>query len=298
MKMAIKGVMAPITTPFDETTGDVDAVALRNNARSLFDAGLTGILAAGSTGEAAMLDEVEYRSIIEWLRDVVPEDRHLMAGAGRESTRGTIAACQAAGRAGADTVLIRAPAYYGAGLSDDALVDHFRAVADASPLPILLYNIPKYTHLTISDGVFRALVTHENIIGAKDSSGDLKNFIKYREAAPDWSLLVGNGTLLYAALESGGVGGILAVANFAAETAAGIAEAFDRGERNTAGALQERLTPLHKEIVGALGPAGVKAAMDVVGLHGGPVRAPLRNVGPDRTSDVQSLLARSNLIAT
>lgn len=294
----LKGVMAPITTPFDEATGEVDAVALRANVRSLLEAGLSGILAAGSTGEAALLSETEYQNVIEWLRDVVPEDRHLMVGAGRESTRGTIAACHTAARAGADTVLVRAPSYYGPGLSDDALIGHFRAIADQSPVPVLLYNIPKYTHLSISDGVFQALAHHENIVGAKDSSGDLKNFIAYREAVPQWSLMVGNGTLLYAALESGGVGGILAVANFAAETAVAIADAFTRGEKAEAGSQQELLTPLHVEVVGKAGPAGIKAAMDAVGLRGGPVRKPLDSISPARRADIQTLLARSNLIAT
>ncbi len=137
------GVMAPITTPFDDKTGDVDAVALRNNARGLLDAGLSGLLAVGSTGEAALLDEHEYRQVIEWLRDVVPDEKRLMVGAGRESTRGTVVACKLAGDVGADAVLVRAPTYYGGGLSDGALIDHFRVIADESPVPVFLYNIPK-----------------------------------------------------------------------------------------------------------------------------------------------------------
>src|SRR3989338_7827753 len=108
-----EGVFVAITTPFDETTGDIAPVALRSNARALLDAGVNGILAAGSTGEQALLSEDEYRSIVGWLRDVVPDARGLLAGAGRESTRATILACRAATDEGADAVLVRAPAYYG-----------------------------------------------------------------------------------------------------------------------------------------------------------------------------------------
>src|SRR3970282_2855811 len=145
-------------------------------------------------------------------RDVVPDDRWLLAGAGKESTRATIAACHAAADEGADAVLVRPPAYYGATLPPQALVEHFRRVADESPLPVLLYNIPKYTHLTLPDTLFAALVEHQNILGAKDSSGDLKLFAAYRAAAPRWALFVGSGSRYYAALELGAVGGILAVA--------------------------------------------------------------------------------------
>ena len=133
-------------------------------------------------------------------------------------------------------------------------------MADASPVPVLVYNIPKYTHLPIAAGLLRQLAAHTNIIGVKDSSGDAKNLAAYRDAVPRWSVFAGSGSLLYAALELGCDGGILAVACFAGALCAQVFAAFRAGDRAGAGKLQERLAPLDREIVGKLGPAGVKAA--------------------------------------
>ncbi len=287
---AVRGLLVPITTPFDPVTGAPAPVTLRANARTLLAAGAHGIVAGGSTGEAALLDEDEYGHVVEWLRDVVPEDRLLVAGAGRESTRATIAACQVAGDLGADAVLVRAPAYYGASLSSAALADHFRHVADASPVPVLLYNIPKYTHVALSDQLLAALADHGNIAGAKDSSGDLRNFAAYRAAAPHWAMLMGSGSHWYAALELGAAGGILALGNFAAPLAVEVWRAFAAGDRPAAGAVQERLTPLNKGTVGERGVPGVKAAMDLVGLTGGPVRPPLLDLASGERDAVAALL--------
>jgi len=287
------GLLIPITTPFDTHSGEVAPVSLRDNARALLDAGVDGMLAAGSTGEAALLSEQEYRQVIGWLRDVVPDDKWLFAGAGKESTRATIHACEIASEEGADAVLVRPPAYYGPSLSPQALVDHFRRVADASPLPVLLYNIPKYTHVTLPDTLLSALAEHENIVGAKDSSGDLKLFAAYREAAPEWAMFVGSGSRYYAALELGAVGGILAVACYAAPIAVRVGQAFAEGDRAGAGAGQEVLTPLNQEIVQKLGVPGVKAAMDAAGLAGGPVRPPLADVSPADRARITSLVTQA-----
>jgi len=285
------GVLAPITTPFDRATGDVAPVHLRQNVVRLVDAGLDGIVVAGSTGESALLDPDEQRRMVSWVREVLPDGRWLVAGTGSESTRQAVALTRAAGAEGADAVLVRPPGYFASATSPASLADYFRAVADASPVPVLVYNIPKYTHLAIAAGLLQQLATHPNIVGVKDSSGDAKNLAAYRDAAPEWSVLVGSGSLLYAALELGCDGGILAVACFAAKLCADILAAFRAGDRVRAGGLQERLVPLDKEIVGKLGPAGVKAAMDAVGLYGGPVRAPLAPVARADRERVATLVA-------
>lgn len=290
------GLLVPITTPFDAATGDVAPVDLRENARALMAAGVDGLLAAGSTGEAALLDEREYQQVVAWLRDVVPDGRWLLAGAGRESTRATIAACQAAADEGADAVLVRPPAYYAPSLEPPALVDHFRRVADVSPIPVMLYNIPKYTHLSLNESVVGPLADHENIWGAKDSSGDLKQFATMREAAPHWTMLVGSGALAYAALEMGGAGAIAAVACFAGEATVAIGHCFRAGDRAGAGAAQERVAPLHRAIVGGRGVPGVKAAMDLVGLTGGPPRPPLTSVTAAQREELRGLLAGAGLL--
>jgi 4-hydroxy-2-oxoglutarate aldolase len=289
------GVLAPLTTPFDPATGNVAPVALRNNTRAVLDAGADGVVVAGSTGEASLLSDDEAGEMVGWLREVVPDDKLLIVGAGRESTRATVAACRSGAEHGADAALVRAPSYFSRIVSQHALVDHFRTVADESPIPILVYNIPLYTNLPIADSTLTVLAAHPNIIGAKDSSGDLKNFAAYRDAVPDWAMFIGSGALFYAALELGAAGGVLAVADFAAETAVEVAQAFARGDGQAAGGAQERLTPLHKEIVGKFGPPGVKVAMDAVGLIGGPVRAPLESPGHGDRDRIEKLLRTAQL---
>jgi len=287
------GVLVPITTPFDSATGEVAPVHLRHNVTRLIAAGLDGVVVAGSTGESALLEPDEQRRMVGWVREVLPDKRWLIAGTGGESTRQAVALTRAAAAEGADAVLVRPPAYFSAAVSPASLADYYRAVADASPVPVLVYNIPKYTHLQLAAGLLRQLAAHGNIVGAKDSSGDAKNLAAYRDAAPEWSVFVGSGSLLYAALERGCDGGILAVACFAAALSAQLLAAFRAGDREGAGKLQERLAPLDREIVGKLGPAGVKAAMDAVGggLYGGPVRPPLAPVAASDRERVAKLVA-------
>ena len=291
------GVIAPLATPFDAVTGELAPVPLRQAARALLAAGLDGFVSAGSTGEGELLDEQEKVQLVEWLRDVVPEDKWLIAGAGAESTRAAIRAAQAAGSAGADAVLVRPPSYFSSLLSPSAVAYHYARVADASPVPVVIYNIPKFAHVTIQDGVLRAVADHENIVGFKDSSGDLKNFAAFRAAAPRFTALMGSGHLFYPALELGAAGGILAVACFAAETCAQLFRAFREEDRQRSGHLQERLVPIARDVVGALGPAGTKAAMELVGLPCGPVRAPLVGLDARQLARVRDLLSAAGLAA-
>ena len=289
----LAGVLAPITTPFDQTTGEVAPVHLRDNVTRLVQDGLDGVVVAGSTGESALLEPDEQRRMVAWVRDILPDQRWLVAGTGAESTRQAVTLTRAAAAEGADAVLVRPPSYYAAAVSPASLVDYYRAIAEASPIPVLVYNIPKYTHLPVAAALLQQLASHPNIVGVKDSSGDPKNLGAYRDAVPRWSVLVGSGSLLYAALELGCDGGVPAVACFAARVCAGILTAFRAGDRARAGSLQERLVPLDKEIVAKLGPAGVKAAMDLVGagLYGGPVRAPLAPVTAADRERVAKLVA-------
>jgi 4-hydroxy-2-oxoglutarate aldolase len=296
MKEKPTGLLVPLTTPFDDVTGDVAPVALRDNARAIISAGASGIVAAGSTGEASLLSEAEFRQVVAWLRDVVPDDLWLLAGAGRESTRATVAACRSAAEEGADAALVRVPSYYAPVITTASLTDHFHTVADRSPIPIVLYNFPRYSHLPIPVELVAALANHENVWGAKDSAGDLKNFVAFREAAPNWAMLIGPGALYYAALELGAAGAIAAVGCFAARQTAEIGRQFAAGDTAAAGALQEVVVPLHKTIVGELGIPGIKVAMDAVGLVGGPARAPIPSLGGKGVERVRGLLREAKLL--
>ncbi len=287
----LEGVFAPVTTPFDPSRGDLVAAPFRHNIERLLAAGLSGILVAGSTGEAALLDPAEQETLVRWARTVIPPDRWLLAGTGAESTRQAVALTRAAAAAGADAVLVRPPGYFSAALTPASLGDYYRAIADASPIPVLVYNIPKYTHVAVPPALLAELARHERIVGVKDSSGDARNLAAYRAAVPRWSVLVGSASLLYPALEMGCDGGVVGVACFAAAACVELYAAFRAGDTARAQALQERIGPLDKAIVGALGPAGIKAAMDAVGLHGGPPRAPLAPLGPADRERVARLVA-------
>jgi 4-hydroxy-2-oxoglutarate aldolase len=284
------GVLAPVVTTFDDTTGDLAAIPFRANVRAHLDAGLAGVVVAGSTGEAALLEEHERHRLLEWARAIVPDDRWLIAGTGAESTRLTIRRAREAAERGADAVLVVAPHYYGAQMTPEALATHFRQVADESPLPLILYNIPKYVHFALAPGLVQELATHGNVVGIKDSSGDLSQLGAYLNAQSErFTVLTGSGSGLYPALEMGARGGILAVALFAAPLSVSLSRAFAAGDMAAAGRAQERLVPLARTIVGELGVAGVKAALDLVGLAGGLVRSPLlplRAAGRERVADL------------
>ena len=291
-KIPPAGIFPPITTPFDPTTGAIAPVQFRENIERLLAEGVDGIVVSGSTGEAPLLEPEEQRLLVGLARDTLPDGKWLIAGTGGESTRQTIALSQAAGDAGANAVLVRAPSYFSAALTPETLALHFRAVADLSPVPVLIYNIPKYTHLPLAPALLQQLTSHERIIGVKDSSGDPKNLAAYRAAVPRWSVLVGSASLLFTALELGCQGGVVGVACYAPSLCVQLVREFAQGGSHRAAALQlqERITPLDKDIVGRLGPAGVKAAMDAVGLYGGPVRPPLPPLSPADRERVSALV--------
>jgi dihydrodipicolinate synthase/N-acetylneuraminate lyase len=290
MTATVTGVLAAIATPFDRRTGAVAEDRLRANVAALLADGLSGVVVAGSTGEAPLLDADEVRRLVGVARDAVPSGRRLLAGTGAEATRQAVALSRAAGAEGADAVLVRPPAYFGPGLGATQLADYYRGVADGSPVPVLVYNIPKFTRVAIPAAVLVELAAHPNIAGVKDSSGDIDTFTSYRAAVPGWSVLVGSASLLLAALERGGDGSICAAACFAARRCADLYAAFRAGDRGRAAALQEQITPLDRRIVGGLGAAGVKAAMDAAGLYGGPVRAPLADLPAAESSEVAVLV--------
>lgn len=286
----LAGIFPPITTPFQGPIGPIATQRFQHNVTHLLAEGVAGLVVSGSTGEAPLLDAEEQRQLVELARDVMKDGAWLIAGTGGESTLETVKLSLAAAEAGADAILVRPPSYYSAAMSPASLAVHFLSVADASPVPMLIYNIPKYTHLSLAPSLLRQLASHERIIGVKDSSGDPKSVAAYREAVPDWAVLVGGASLLLTALELGCQGGIVGVACYAPSLCVTLVREFANGNRAAASALQDRITPLDKEIVGKLGPAGVKAAMDAVGLYGGPVRAPLADLSNADRERVSALV--------
>jgi 4-hydroxy-2-oxoglutarate aldolase len=259
---------------------------------------MDGLVITGSTGEAAFLDSSERAKLVETARDIVPRDKLLIVGTGAESTRTCLQQTRDAAKRGADAVLVVAPHYYSAAMTTDALRTHYNRVADESPVPVVLYSIPKYMHFPIPPALVAELARHRNIIGIKDSSGQRDLIAAYLEAQSEkFSVLTGNGQLFHHSVASGARGGILAVALFAAGLSLDVMAAVKNGNDDAATAAQARLTPLGAKIVGELGVPGVKAAMDRVGggLHGGPVRSPLQPLSIEQREAVNELLRSAEL---
>jgi dihydrodipicolinate synthase/N-acetylneuraminate lyase len=296
MMNQLRGVFAPVITTFYPQTGELDLASFAANIRSHLAAGLHGIVVTGSTGEATLLDSNERAAMVDAAREMVPSDKTLIVGTGAESTRTCLELTRDAASRGADAVLVVAPHYYGTAMTTPALSKHYRRIADESPLPVVLYNIPKYMHFSLAPGLVSELSLHQNIVGIKDSSGDLSLLASYLNAESEsFAVLTGNAGTFLGALRAGADGGILAVALFAAAMSLDVYEAALRGDDAAADAAQARLTPLGAKIVGEMGVAGVKAAMDRVGLLGGPVRSPLLPLDEARRALVAELLRSAEL---
>jgi 4-hydroxy-2-oxoglutarate aldolase len=298
--ISLEGIFGPVVTPFD-AAGDIDGDAFVQNVRAHMAAGLQGIVVTGSTGEAALLDESERTRLVELARAAVPEDRALIVGTGAESTRAVIERNRMVAERGADAVLVVAPHYYGDAMTPDTLREHYLRIADASPIPVMLYTIPKYMHFALPPEVALTLAQHENIVGMKDSSGDAALFTRYLEAQSDsFRVLTGSGTLFAEALRLGARGAILAVALFAPATATDVWRAHREGNGGGPGAAaaQARLGHLASRVVAGLGVPGVKAALDAVGLRGGLPRPPLRPLAGPVLASVRELVQPAEPAAT
>jgi 4-hydroxy-2-oxoglutarate aldolase len=296
MPKALTGIFGPVVTTFEETSGELASGAFRANIKAYMAAGLAGVLVAGSTGEAALLDEDERLRITELARALVPDDRGLLVGTGAAATRDCVRRTTDAAERGADAVLVVPPHYYGASMTEDALWAHYSRVADESPVPVMLYNIPKYTHLALGAKLVHALAEHPNIFGIKDSTGDMTQLRAYLEAQSEgFSVVTGHAGTVLDAIGYGARAGILAVALFAAPLVFDLMDAIARGDGVEATEMQARVRSIAKEIVAELGPPGIKVAMDLVGLTGGPPRAPLRPLGAGERERLATLLGSVGL---
>jgi 4-hydroxy-2-oxoglutarate aldolase len=290
-KIALGGVLLPITTPFTADQ-ELDLQALQSNIRRWQQTGILGFAVLGSTGERVHVSEREYVEIIEAARAATATQLTFIAGAGQASVAVTNDEIRKAAAAGADAVLVITPHFYRSAITQQTLIDYYRAVADAAPVPVLLYSMPALTGIKIEPETIARLSEHANIIGVKDSSNDIAGFAETVNLCPsDFAVLTGNGTVLLDALRAGATGAILAVGCAAPEACVEIFGAFKAGEEERAGELQAKLTPLATAVTTRFGIGGLKAALDLAGYHGGAVRAPLR--APDETAraEIERLLA-------
>ena len=270
------GIFTPIVTPFtsDDT---IDEGALQRNVLRWMQTPLTGLVVLGSNGEAPQLEDVEADRVVEIVRQHVPRERPLIAGTGRESTKATIAATARAAAAGVDAVLVRTPSFFKAQMTTDVFVRHYTEVADASPVPVLLYNVAMFTGVTLPVEAVERLAAHPNIVGMKESGSDIGLIADYINRTPDdFTVLAGSATTVFHAVCAGCDGAILALAALLPEACVAMLELVRENRLDEARALQQRVMPLARAVGGTYGVSGLKAALDLIGYNGGVPRPPLR----------------------
>lgn len=271
----LHGIFPPLTTPFDKAE-NLRPDKLRTNIQKLSKHALSGFLVLGSNGELVMLDPKEKLEAIYAAREAIEPGKLMLAGTGCESTRDTIQLTREAGKAGADAVLVLNPSYYKGQMDQEALVSHYAAVAEASTVPVIIYNMPSNSGLDMTAENILAIAAHPNIIGLKDSGGNLEKMNEVIQSAkPGFQVLAGSAGFLLPALKLGAVGGIAALANIAPAQCIEIYQLFGEGKMEEAEALQKKIVALNLAVTRQWGVPALKEAMDHLGLYGGASRRPL-----------------------
>lgn len=284
------GIFTPIITPFGADDA-VDERALALNVGMWMKTPLTGLVVLGSNGEAAQLDEDESERVIDVARAEMPRGRPLIAGTGRESTRATIDATRRAAAAGVDAVLVRTPSFFKSQMTTDVFVRHYTEVAEASPVPVLLYNVTMFTGVNLLPEAVEQLAAHPNIVGMKESGSDVAQIAELVARTPDdFTVLAGSATTLFHALCAGCDGAILAVAALLPSECVLMKTLVRDGRIDEARSLQRRLMPIARSVGTAHGVPGLKAALDMIGFVGGPPRPPLRPVSPQIAQTIRGQL--------
>ncbi|MGA8220267.1 MAG: dihydrodipicolinate synthase family protein [Candidatus Acidiferrales bacterium] len=293
--MNLNGILPPLTTPF-APDGSIAPERLRENIARYNQIGLAGYVVNGSTGESVLLRWEEIYRLWEAARAATPPEKTLIAGTGAESTAETIAHTNRAADMGYNAALVRTPSFYKPAMNENTLAEHYLRVADAARIPVLVYSVPIFTHIQVEAPLIARVAKHPNIIGMKDSSGDVPGVAKIIATAPkNFRTLVGSAATLYESLEIGAIGAILALACAFPELCVEIYEKARTGDSAGARSLAQKLTAPAKMFGPQYGIAGLKYALDRLGYYGGPPRPPLLPVNEAARQEIDVLL--SNLTA-
>lgn len=280
-----------MATPFTEDE-DLDIEAFKANLKRWNQTGLSGYLVVGSNGESVYLSEQERDQLLEASREAAASDKIIMADTGAESTRATIQQTRRAVELGADCALVITPHYFKGQMTPARLVDHFRKIADAATIPVLAYNFPQSTGLNLPPDVVAKIAEHPNVVGIKDSSGNIAQLSELVRLCPqEFAVFVGNAAVFFPAPCLGVVGGILAVANVAPERCVELMQACQAGEMDKAKEQQWRLVSLAVLVTVTYGVGGLKAAMAMAGYQPGVVRSPLTMPDDTASEVIQKELA-------
>ncbi len=295
-RLSLNGVFPPILTPFEEN-GDIAHDKMAANIEKWNRYPLKGMVIFGSNGEYPYLTSDEKLEVMHTVAASAREDMVLIAGTGCESTRETIDMTNKAAGKGAHAALLLTPSYYTGAMTHNALASHFKTVADAADIPVLIYNVPKYTGINTSVDLIAEVSAHPNIVGLKDSTGNVAQLAEVlNRVSPDFQTLVGTAGALMGALSLGCVGGILALANIAPEECLTLTDLVKKGEIDAAARLQRRLAPVNTAITATYGVAGLKAAMDMLGFNGGMPRLPMQPAGDEVKQKIRKILITARLL--
>lgn len=289
--MKLQGIFPPLTTPF-HADGSLALDRLRDNVKKYEATGIAGYVATGSTGESVLLQRRETEEVWATIAEAAGPEKILIAGTGTDSTAETIDRTKRAAELAYHFALVKTPYYYKNQMTPDAWAEHFLRVAQASPIPLLIYNVPPFTGVSVEAPLVARLAQHENIAGIKESSGVVQRVEEIIAAVPHgFQTLVGSGTTFAAAMSMGAVGGILAIADVFPALCVELYEAARAGDAPRARALQYRLLEPTRTLVSRLGIPALKYAMECVGFYGGPARAPFLPLTEAQKREVDALVA-------
>src|SRR5580658_6229595 len=290
--MNLSGVFPALTTPFS-TDGSVSVEDIKHNIAKYNSTGLAGYVAIGSTGESVLLSRKEVDAVLVAVKESAEPGMRLIAGTGAESTAETIERTQRAAELGYHVALVKTPYYYKPMYKPEVFVAHFRRVADASPIPVLLYSVPQFTGVALEAQEVGVLAQHPNIIGIKESSGNVQRAAEMLAAVPSsFQLLVGSASMMFPSMMLGAVGSILALGSALPELCVATFDAVRKGDLAKARELQAAIQPASKLIVSQNGIPGVKYAMDQAGYRGGLPRSPLMPLQEDQRKAIKELMAK------
>jgi 4-hydroxy-2-oxoglutarate aldolase len=294
----LDGIYPPVPTFFEADEG-LDLATLRTHVERLRQKGITRFVALGSNGEAVHLDDPERRAVITAMREAAGRETQILAGAGIDSTRATIELCRLAAECGADAALVLPPHYYRSRMTVRVLQAHYQTVADASPIPVVIYNMPgNAAGLDIDADTAIALSLHPNIAGMKDSSGNIAKMAEIVAGAREgFKVLAGSAGFLLPALVVGATGAIAALANIAPKECLRLHAFADEGKLEAARELQARLVPVNAAVTSGFGVAGLKAALQFVAHYGGEPRRPLAPLDERERVHLRSLLTQADLLS-
>ena len=294
MSLRFKGVIPPMITPFNKN-GDINYEAFAFNIEKWNKTSLSGYLILGSNSEAAYLSEEEKLKSIEITVKTARKDVVVLAGTGMESERETIRFTNLAADMGVNAALILTPSYYTSEMSADAMINFFTNVADNVKIPVLLYNVPKFTHLNIQDTALKKLAAHKNIIGMKDSTGDIMQLVRFQNLVKDedFQILTGTASAWFPALTLGVKAGIFALANCSPNELAEVQDLYESYELSQAESLYRKLFVLNTAVTVTYGVPGLKYACDLMGYKGMDVRSPLLELSDAKKSEIEKIFSYS-----